>query len=154
MLNFSKILKEIKTFAESETPLDFLLIAVNETKAEFTNRAFNSEQGSKDNKGKGLGNYSNSYASFRASKGRQNKKVDLELTGSLRRDLKTIRKENSISMQFLSADEVKKIGYLETKYKTTIFELSEDEKLSVKNKANTLFVGKINEILSDAISNR
>lgn len=152
MVNFSKILKEVRDFAESEVPLDLLLIAVNETKAEFTNRVFNSESGTKDTKGKGLGKYSNGYASYRQSIGRQTKHVDLELTGSLRRDLKTIRKENSISMQYLATDEVKKIGYLENQYKTRIFELSKDEKQSVNKKANTLFSKQITQIIKNGIS--
>jgi hypothetical protein len=152
MVNFSKILKEVRDFAESEVPLDLLLIAVNESKAEFTNRVFNSESGTKDTKGKGLGKYSNSYASYRLSIGRQINNVDLELTGSLRRDLKTIRKENSISMRFLATDEVKKIGYLETQYKTSIFDLNEDEKKGVFTKANALFMNEINQIIKDGIS--
>jgi hypothetical protein len=152
MVNFSKILKEVRDFAESEVPLDLLLIAVNESKAEFTNRVFNSESGTKDTKGKGLGKYSNSYASYRRSIGRQTNNVDLELTGSLRRDLKSIRKENSISMQFLATDEVKKIGYLETQYKTRIFDLNEEEKKGVFTKANTLFMNEINQIIKDGIS--
>jgi len=154
MVTFSKILKEVRDFAESEVPLDLLLIAVNESKAEFTNRVFNSESGTKDTKGKGLGKYSNSYANYRRSIGRQTNNVDLELTGSLRRDLKTIRKENSISMQFLATDEVKKIGYLETQYKTPIFDLSEEEKNGVNQKANKLFMNEINNIIKNGISGK
>lgn len=152
MVNFSKILKEVRDFAESEVPLDLLLIAVNETKAEFTNRVFNSESGTKDTKGKGLGTYSNGYASYRRSIGRQTKHVDLELTGSLRRELKTVRKQNSISMQYLATDEVKKIGYLESQYKTRIFDLTKEEKESVNKKANTLFSKQITQIIKNGIS--
>lgn len=153
MVNFSKILKEVRDFADSEVPLDLLLIAVNESKAEFVNRAFNSESGSKDIKGKGLGTYSNAYAEYRKSLGRQTKVIDLELTGSLRRDLKTIKKDNSISLQYLSNDEVKKIVDLEKRYKSTIFELSEDEQNSVFQKANTLFSREITEIIKNGINN-
>ena len=153
MLQFNKILTGLKDFAESEVPLDLLFVAVNETKAEFTNRAFNSETGSKDAKGKGLGKYSNGYASYRSSKGRQIKNVDLELTGSLRRDLKVIRSnDTTISMVYLSPEEQKKIGYLENNYKTSIFELSETEQNSVFEKSLTLINREIKEIIENGLT--
>ena len=153
MLQFNKILTGLKDFAESEVPLDLLFVAVNETKADFTNRAFNSETGSKDAKGKGLGKYSNGYASYRASKGRQIKNVDLELTGSLRRDLKVIRSnDTTISMFFLSPEEQKKIAYLESNYKTSIFELSETEQNAVFEKSLTLINTEIKEIIENGLT--
>jgi hypothetical protein len=153
MLQFNKILTGLKDFAESEIPLDLLFVAVNETKADFTNRAFNSETGSKDAKGKGLGKYSNVYASYRISKGKQIKNVDLEFTGSLRRDLKVIRSnDTTISMLYLSPDEQKKIGYLETNYKTSIFELSNDEQNSVFEKSLTLINREIKEIIENGLT--
>lgn len=154
MVNFTKILEGVRDFADSEKPLDLLLIAVNETKADFTNRVFNSEQGTKDVKGKGLGNYSNSYAEYRKSLGRQTKFVDLELTGSLRRNLQLIRSNTSISMQFRDPLEVEKVLKLEKQYKKTIFELSTDEKNSVNTKANSLFIKEITQIINDGIGNK
>ena len=153
MLQFNKILTGLKDFAESERPLDLLFVAVNETKADFTNRAFNSETGSKDAKGKGLGKYSNGYASYRASKGRQIKNVDLELTGSLRRDLKVIRSnDTTISMIFLSPEEQKKIAYLESNYKTPIFETSETEQNAVFEKSLTLINTEIKQIIENGLT--
>lgn len=154
MVNFTKILEGVRDFADSEKPLDLLLIAVNETKADFTNRVFNSEQGAKDIKGKGLGNYSNSYSEYRKSLGRQTKFVDLELTGSLRRNLQLIRSNTSISMQFRDPLEVEKVLKLEKQYKKTIFELSTDEKNSVNTKANSLFIKEITQIINDGIGNK
>ena len=152
MLPFTKILTDLKDFAQSEVPLDLLFISVNEVRADFTNRAFNSETGSKDNKGKGLGKYSNSYAKYRESKGRQKKVVDLEFTGSLRRDLKVIRtNDTTISMQLLSPAERKKAEYLEANYKTTIFELSDEEYSSVFEKSATLFNREIKEIIENGL---
>lgn len=152
MINFNKILTGLKDFAESEVPLDLLFIAVNETKAEFTNRAFNSESGSKDVKGKLLGKYTDRYAKLRESKGRKTKVVDLEFTGSLRRDLKVIRSnDTTISMLYLSPEEQKKIGYLENNYKTSIFELSESEQLSVFEKSTTLINKEIKDIIENGL---
>ncbi len=154
MINFSKILKEVKDFAQSELPLDLLLIAVNETKADFANRAFNSESGSKDINGKRLGKYSNNYASYRRSLGRQTKSVDLELTGSLRRALKVVRKSDSIAIQFVANNELQKAGYLESRYKTRIFELNNEEKQAINQKANKSFMNEINNIISNGINSK
>ena len=66
-MSTKSILKSLKEFANSEVPMDLLLVAVNETKAEMQNRIFNSEKGAKDVQGKGLGNYSNAYANYRKS---------------------------------------------------------------------------------------
>jgi hypothetical protein len=153
MLQFNKILTGLKEFAESEVPLDLLFVAVNEIKAEFTNRAFNSETGSKDAKGKGLGKYSNGYASYRISKGKQAKVVDLEFSSSLRKDIKVIRSnDTTISMLYLSPDEQKKIGYLESNYKTSIFELSNDEQNSVFEKSLTLINREIKQIIENGLT--
>jgi hypothetical protein len=149
MLNFLKILQDLKDFADSEVPLDLLFIAVNETKAEVANRIFNSETGTTAKDGKKLRAYSQGYAEYRRSLGRQTKVVDLELTGSLRRELKVFKKNESITMGFLSKTETKKIGYLEKGYKKTIFEANKDEVASVNEKANKLFLNEIKTILEN-----
>jgi hypothetical protein len=149
MLNFLKILQDLKDFADSEVPLDLLFIAVNETKAEVANRIFNSETGTSAKNGKKLKGYSAAWAEYRESLGRQTKVVDLELTGSLRRDLKVFRKNESIKMGFLSQTETDKIIDLEKLYKKTIFEANQDEAASVNEKANKLFLNEIKTILEN-----
>ena len=143
MASITQILNDIKDFAESERPLEYLLIAVNEAKADFQNRIFNSESGAKDSKGKGLGAYSNSYAKYRVAKGRQAKVVDLEFTGSLRRDFKVIKDDTLIKIIAPSETELKKIEYLEKNYKTKIFTLDEEEYRRYSEKASRLFIGEL-----------
>ena len=143
------MLNNIKDFAESEKPLEYLLIAVNEAKADFQNRIFNSESGAKDSKGKGLGTYSNSYAKYRQSKGRQAKVVDLEFTGSLRRDLKVVKDGTTVKIVVPSETELKKIEYLENNYKTKIFTLDEDEYKKYSEKVYSLFIGELINICNN-----
>jgi len=142
----TQTLLNIKEFAESEKPLDFLLIAVNEAKADFQNRIFNSEDGAKDAKGKGLGKYSNSYARYRQAKGRQAKAVDLEFTGSLRREIKVVKTEDKVLINIVSAFELRKAEYVEENYKTKIFTLNDDEHNIYKRKSNDLFLREIKKI--------
>lgn len=149
MGSLTDILKQIKDFAESEKPVDYIVIATNETKAEFQNRVFNSEEGAKDTKGKGLGKYSNPYAKYRRSKGRQSAVVDLEFTGSLRRDIRVVKNDNVIQMAFTSDKETKKRGYLEEMYKTNIFSLNEEEYEKLTDKASNLILTEIEEIFNN-----
>lgn len=142
----TQTLQNIIEFAESEKPLDFLLIAVNEAKADFQNRIFNSEEGAKDTKGKGLGKYSNPYASYRQAHGRQAKVVDLEFTGSLRREFKVVKTEDKVFINIISDSELRKAEYLEENYKTKIFSLNEEEQNIYKRKSNDLFIREIKKI--------
>ncbi|MCQ4139234.1 hypothetical protein [Chryseobacterium sp. EO14] len=143
MGTLSEKLLKLQEFAESGVPLDLILIAVNETKANFQNRIFNSEEGAKDAKGKGLGKYSNRYAKYRQAKGRQTKVVDLELTGSLRRDFKVLKNENNIAIKVTSESEQKKVKYLEENYKTKIFSLNDEEYNACLNKSARLILDEI-----------
>ncbi len=146
------ILKQLKEFANSEVPLDLLLISVNETKAEMQNRIFNSEKGAKDVKQKSLTPYSKAYAKYRKDLGRQVKYKDLELTGALRRELETIKTDGSIKILIRSEKEVKKATYLEQQEKKTIFALSEEEEQAVFEKASILFSREIKQILDNGIN--
>lgn len=153
MNNITKALLNIKEFAESEKPLDFLLIAVNEAKAEFQNRIFNSEEGAKDVKGKKLfsriskeSKYSNPYVKYRRSKGRQTNYIDLEFTGSLRRDIKVLKTEDKVFIDIISGFELSKVAHLENLYNTNIFSLNNDEKEIYKRKSNDLFIREIKKI--------
>ena len=151
-MSTKSILKSLKEFANSEVPMDLLLVAVNETKAEMQNRIFNSEKGAKDVQGKGLGNYSNAYANYRKKLGRQVKYKDLELTGALRRELETVRSDDNIKIVIRSESEVKKAKYIEEQEKQTIFALSEEEQKLVGEKANILFSREIEKIIENGIN--
>ncbi len=60
--------------------------------------------------------------------GRQTAVVDLELTGALRREVKTVRDGTKVGIAIVAKTEREKANYLEQKYKRTIFEISEAEK--------------------------
>ncbi|CAA7387090.1 hypothetical protein [Chryseobacterium fistulae] len=145
----TQTLLNIKEFAEGEKPLDYILIAVNEAKAEFQNRIFNSEEGAKDDKAKGLGKYTNAYARYRIAKGRQAKVIDLELTGSLRRDIKVIKNQSQVLIIIISDVELEKLEHLERMYTTKIFSLNKQEYERYAEKAAELFIGELIHIFNN-----
>jgi hypothetical protein len=153
MFEFEKILKGLREFAESEVPLDLLFISANEVKADFQNRVFNSEDGSKDRTGKGLGGYSNKWAKVRREAGRQTKFKDLEFTGSLRRSIRTARTDDEIQILITSSLEVKKAVDLERITRKDIFSLSDSEIESFTEKSVKLFNNEIKEIINNAQNN-
>jgi hypothetical protein len=131
-MKIENVLNELKGWALSERPLDIMTQAVEQGRSEFMNRVFNSEVGAKDINSKGLGKYSNPYADYRKSLGRQTKVVDLNLTGSLFRDIKTVRSEGGITIAVPSVTEREKIADLERRYRKNIFDLNESEKKTIK----------------------
>jgi len=153
MFDFEKIMLNLRSFAESEVPLDLLFICANEVKAEFENRVFNSEVGAKDKTGKGLGGYSNQYAKVRKEEKRQTEYKDLEFTGSLRRSIKTVRSEIEAQILIGSPLEVTKAVNLEKQTKKDIFSLSSEEIQSCEEKAIKLFNNEIKEIIQNAQNN-
>jgi hypothetical protein len=152
MVNFKKILTNLKDFAESDLPLDLMLIAVKDSEADFKIRVFNSEKGTKDIKGKGLGGYSNAYAEVRSDKRRQSKVKDLEFNGSLRRSLETIRSDDKIILYSASKTEQDKAINLEEMHRSKIFSLSEQEKEDTYNRVEKLITNEIKQILKDGIN--
>ena len=179
MFEFEKILKGLKEFAESEVPLDLLFISANEVKADFQNRVFNSEDGSKDRTGKGLGKYSKkklplffykksdlydkidelkyedglSYSTFRELSGRQNKVKDLELTSSLRRSIRTARTDEEVNILISSSVEIEKAKNIESQSGKDIFSFSDSEIESFQYKSDKLFNNEIKEIIKNAQNN-
>jgi hypothetical protein len=146
-----KVLESLKQYAESPAPINNIVAAMNQGGASFKNRVFNSEAGTKDVVGMGLGKYSNSYAAYRESKGRQTKAVDLELTGSLRRDIKVVEAGGVVRLIVQSPFERQKVGKLEKLYKKNIFDLNTKEKTEVNGVLSKLISEDIKEILNAAI---
>ncbi len=128
MIDMRTILINLKTWAQSERPIDHVVQAVEQGSASLKNRVFNSESGTKDVKGVGLGGYSDPYAKVRRKMGRQTAFVDLELTGALRREIKTVRDGSKVGIAIVAKTEREKANYLEQKYKRQIFEINEKEK--------------------------
>jgi hypothetical protein len=131
-MKIEAILNDLKEWANSERPVDIMVQGVEQGRSEFMNRVFNSEVGAKDVTGKGLGKYSNPYAKFRESRGRQTKVVDLALTDSLFREIKTVRNGQDIIIAVPAVSERIKIGHLENLYKRNIFDLNDKERLTIK----------------------
>jgi hypothetical protein len=134
MSKIKAYLLALKSYMNSSQPIDNVVQAVNAGRAEMEVRIFNSETGAKDTKGShlGSGKYSNPYAKFREKKGRQTNNIDLEVTGSLRKSINTVNAQSRVSIAISDQEEQKIAGYLQENYKTTIFELSEEEKKFVK----------------------
>jgi len=121
-------LERVRDYAKSERPLDNILLAVNDTRSKMQNRIFNSEQGTKDSQDKPITKaYSNPYKKVRKAKGLQTNKVDLEFTGGLRREVKTVRDGNRVYIAIPSQKETQKSVYLEQQYDTKIFEPTKEE---------------------------
>lgn len=146
-----KALNELKNWALSERPLDIIVQAVEQGRGQFMNRVFNSETGAKDITGKGLGKYSNPYAEYRKSLGRQTKVVDLNLTGSLFREIKTVQVEGAVTIAVPSAFERDKIADLERRYRKNIFDLNESEKDLIKITIKKNQDLDIKEIINEAL---
>lgn len=151
MINFIEVINGLKDYIQSSEPLDTILIAVNESKAEITNRIFNSEKGTKDVKGTDLKAYSKEYAKYRQSLGRQIKNVDLELTGSLRRNLKTVRRDKNFTIQFDSQTEISKIKDIEKKYNKVIFDSTEEETNNLVKKVNEYLLKDLARVIEEKI---
>lgn len=130
-MTVKKLLEELVVWAEGERPLDIVVQAVEQGRSAMAIRIFNDQRGTKDIVGKGLGKYSNPYAELRKARGLQAKVIDLNFTGSLQRDIKTVRNGEKITIAVPSEGERKKIGYIEKRYNTNIFDLSKDEKKEV-----------------------
>lgn len=73
--------------------------------------------------------FKNGYSQFRKTVGRQNKNVDLSLTGSLSASIIVGKKNDSIVIGIASEDNVEKAEGNEKRYSKTIFALSNEEKL-------------------------
>lgn len=74
------------------------------------------------------------YNGFRAAVGRQNTKVDLALTFSLRGSIQVGETQNTVTLGFNSDKELKKAAGNETRYNKTIFSVSEAEVNTVVEK--------------------
>jgi hypothetical protein len=146
-LEITEILKRLKKYGESTTPVDNIVVAMNQTRGMVLNRIFNSERGTKDVNGAGLGKYSNAYAKYRQSKGRQTNVIDLEFTGSLRRDIKVVQSDNKVAIAIVSNTERLKSSYLEKNFRKDIFSVSVDERKEFNRVLSKLFAEDINFIL-------
>jgi hypothetical protein len=124
---------------------------MDQAKSDLQTRVFNSEEGAKDIKGQGLGGYSNGYAAYRRSKGRQTKYVDLELTGSLRRNFQITQVGDRVAIVVPSATERAKIDKLEKQYKKNIFDLSKEEKKDIKKRVDYLITEDIKTIIASGL---
>jgi hypothetical protein len=147
-LNIENILNNLKEYALSEKPINAMVLSVNQGAGGFKNRVFNSEAGTKDINGSGLGKYSNSYAKYRKDRGRQVAHVDLELTGSLRRDIKVISTESTVTCAIISPTERDKVNHLEKLYKKNIFDFSKEEQKEVNELLSNLITNDISNILN------
>lgn len=165
MDKLEKYIGALIDYAENELPID-LRFAVKQGASAMKRRIFNQNTGTKDVKGKGLGNYSNKYAKQRANAGYQANKKDLEVSGDLRRSIEDEGTPNgakifineSSSVNPLAKGKAKKpiknqlkAGYIE-KYHTTsnandkIFALNADESELVEQTADELVLEKLTEI--------
>lgn len=143
-----QILQRLVDYGESTAPVDNIVFAMNQTRGAVSNRIFNSEAGTKDVSGAGLGKYSNSYAEYRKSKGRQANVVDLEFTGSLRRNLQVVQLQNKVTLAVVSNTERLKVGYLEKQYRKDIFSVSSNERNEFFQSLNELYKQDIKNILT------
>ena len=148
MNNLQKILLRLRAWSDSTAPIDNIVQGINQGKSAMQNRIFNSEQGTKDISGRGLGNYSDPYKKYRQKRGRQTAHIDLELTGSLRRDIKVIQESSKVAIAVPSSNERAKIGYLEKQFATTIFEITAEEKKEVMDVIEYNFSQDIKEIIN------
>jgi HSP20 family molecular chaperone IbpA len=146
-LELKGVLERLRKYGESSTPTDNIVLAMNQTRAAVFNRIFNSEEGTKDVNGAGLGAYSNSYASYRRSRGRQANVIDLELTGSLRRDIKVVQTDDKVTLAIVSNSERLKSSYLETRFRRDIFSVSAEERDEFNRVLGKLFADDIKTIL-------
>ena len=145
-----EMLNDLVSYALGESVIDNMVVAVNTGKAEMQTRIFNSESGTRDVNGSGLGGYSNPYAAYRKQKGRQSNVVDLELTGALRRSLKTEIANNSVAIVVEGQTEIKKLGDIERRYKKNIFDASQKEEELIMNTFSELITQDITNILKNA----
>jgi hypothetical protein len=121
---------------------------MNQGKSAMQTRIFNSEQGAKDVAGRGLGAYSDPYKKYRQKRGRQTAHIDLELTGSLRRDIKVVQENSKVAIAVPSTNERAKIGYIEKRFATTIFDLQKEEKQEIMDVIEFNFAQDIKEIIN------
>jgi hypothetical protein len=142
------ILIDLREWAYSSKPLDNILFGVNQTMGGMKMRIFNSEQGAKDVKGAKLGKYSKGYAAYRQREGRQNRYVDLEFTGALRRNIQTVRAGTQVTIAITNQDERLIASYLEKQYGKSIFSLSKEEQVELDAVIRVLFQKDIEEILN------
>lgn len=147
-MDIRESLEALKSYAYGPQPIENIVLGVNKAKSDMQKRVFNSETGSKDVTGSGLGGYSNPYAQKRANEGRQARVVDLEFTGTLRRSFKVEIVNDTVSIIVDNPNEVKKLGYIEQNYKRKIFDLSQEEEKDMLDLINKLFAEDITEILN------
>jgi DNA-binding cell septation regulator SpoVG len=148
MNDLQKILLRLRAWTDSTAPIDNIVQGMNQGKSAMQNRIFNSEQGTKDVSGRGLGTYSDPYKKYRQKRGRQTAHVDLELTGSLRRDIKVIQENAKVAIAVPSSVERAKIGYLEKQFSTTIFDITTDEKQEIMDVIEYNFGQDIKQIIN------
>lgn len=148
MNDLQKILLRLRAWTDSTAPIDNIVQGINQGKSAMQNRIFNSEQGTKDISGRGLGTYSDPYKKYRQKRGRQTAHVDLELTGSLRRDIKVIQENAKVAIAVPSSLERAKIGYLEKQFSTTIFDITSDEKQEIMDVIEYNFGQDIKQIIN------
>lgn len=148
MNDLQKILLRLRAWTDSTAPINNIVQGMNQGKSAMQNRIFNSEQGTKDVSGRGLGTYSDPYKKYRQKRGRQTAHVDLELTGSLRRDIKVIQENAKVAIAVPSSLERAKIGYLEKQFSTTIFDITSDEKQEIMDVIEYNFGQDIKQIIN------
>jgi len=175
MFDIIRKLNELKSYANSEKPLDKMIIAINEGQAEIKLRVFNSETGTKDVDGATLGTYSDnklplfffedkarrkvnldkkkykhgiSYKDWRSLNGLQSKVVDLEFSGDLRRSISTVKiNTTTIAVEIRDNENIKKANYLENMFSSSIFEASEKEKNEIMENIRLYISNDIKSIL-------
>jgi hypothetical protein len=151
-LKILEILTKIKQWADSDRPIDIMIIALNEVNADYQNRIFNSEQGYRDTKGNApQPTYSNPYAEKRSNAGRQIKHVDFEFTGALRRSINLVRESTGVKLVLNSAQEARIAQYLELQRNTKIFDLSENEKKELSTKVASQMVKDLKQIFDESM---
>lgn len=148
MNDLQNILLRLRAWTDSTAPIDNIVQGMNQGKSAMQNRIFNSEQGAKDISGRGLGTYSDPYKKYRQKRGRQTAHVDLELTGSLRRDIKVIQENAKVAIAVPSSLERAKIGYLEKQFSTTIFDITTDERQEIMDVIEYNFGQDIKQIIN------
>lgn len=122
-------------------------------------RLFNSESGSKDAGGKGLGSYSNPYGKRRERLGFQSKVKDLERTGDLRRSIKEDIVNGKVIVYIDKSTSTngitnrKKAGYITTYQKrkgnTAIFRFTESAQDKVFELGREIITEDIKQIANE-----
>ena len=107
-------------------------------------RVFNENLGTE---GQNIGQYSKGYAQYRKDRGLQTAKVDLQLEGDLKKDIRVFDTAKGVVIKFVNPLATKKGRDNEKRFKKTIFALTENESDNAAKNLELNFDDNIKHIL-------